>query len=87
MRLPVYLAVTAGTLRAAFDDVAGYRARGEFVELVRPPAEAVDHRGERERGIGGASGDHHVRSGCEGFGEREGADVGIGALDAVADRG
>ncbi len=77
--LPIHLAVAAGTLRAAFDDVAGDRARREFVVIVGLPAEAVDHGRERERGIGGAAGDHDVRAGSQRFGQREGADVGVGA--------
>ena len=62
--LPIHLAVAAGTLRAAFDDVAGDGAGGELVLVVGLPAEAVDHGRQRERGIGGAAGDHHVGAGA-----------------------
>ena len=50
------------------------------------PAVAVDHGSERQRGIRGAARDHDVGSGGECFGQRERADVGVGALDAIANR-
>src|SRR5262249_37025994 len=85
--LPIDLAVAARALRAALDNVSGDRPGSELVELVRLPAEAMDHRGESERGVGGASGDHHLRAGSERFGEGERADVRVGAEDAIAYRG
>src|SRR5258707_6600191 len=75
-RLPVDLAVAAGTLRAALDDVAGDCAGRELVVFFRGPAEAMDHRRQRERGVGGPAGDHYVVAGGHRLGERESADVG-----------
>ena len=81
-RLPVYLAVASGALRAAFDDVAGDRSRREFVPVVGLPAEFVNHGSEREGGVGGAACDDHIRAGVERLGQGERPDVGVCREDA-----
>ena len=81
---PIHLAVAAGALRAAFDDVSGDGAGGELVPVVRFPFELVDHRRERERGIGGTAGDHDIGARVERFRQRERPDVGIGRKDAIS---
>src|SRR5690606_16033315 len=60
-RLPVEEAVAAGRLGAALVDVAGHDAGGEPVDVVRRPAEGVDHGRVGERGIGRAAGDDDGR--------------------------
>ncbi len=84
--MPVDLAIAAGALGAALDDVAGDGSGGEFIPIGRAPAEAVHHGGEGEGGVGGAAGDHDIRAGRERFGQGERSDVGVGAEDAAADR-
>src|SRR5258708_34678435 len=66
--LPVDLAIAAGALGAALDDVAGDGSGGEFIPIGRAPAEAVHHGGEGEGGVGGAAGDHDICAGRERFG-------------------
>ncbi len=80
--LPVHLAIAAGALRAAFNNVSGNVAGSQLVPIVRPPAEAVDHGREHQGGIGATAGDDHVRAGGQSFGQRKRADVSIGAEDA-----
>ena len=86
-RFPIGLAVAAGGLRAALDDVAGHHPAGQFVPIVEAPAELVDGRPKRKRGIGAASGDHDPRSFGERGGDWRGAQVYIGAAHARADGG
>ena len=64
--------------------MAGYGSGSEEVVIVRLPAELMDHRGERQRGIGTAPGDDDIGTGSEGFGKRESPDIGVGALDSGA---
>src|SRR5271165_2547502 len=82
--LPACGAVSAGTLRAALDDVAGNDSRRETIPIVRFPIETLDHGREGESGIGAAAGDDDVGAGCERLGEREGSNVGVDAGDLVA---
>ncbi len=85
--LPIHLAIAAGALRAAFDDMSGDCARCKLVVLIGFPSEAMDHGRERERGIGRAARDDDVRSRRQRLRQRESADVGVGALDAIANFG
>ncbi len=44
----------------------------------------MNHRRQRESRVGRTSGDHHIRARRQGFRERECADIGIRAEDAIA---
>ena len=44
----------------------------------------MNHRSERQRGIGAAAGDHDIGAGRQRLGERKRAEVRIGAQDALA---
>ena len=83
--LPIRLRIPSGALRAALDDVARHDAGREQVAIGFGPAEAVDHGGQRQRGVGAAAGDDDIRAGGEGIGQRERAEVGVRAQHAVAD--
>ena len=52
--LPVDLAVAAGGLGAAFNNVAGDGTGGEFVPIGFGPMELVNQRAEGEGGVRGA---------------------------------
>src|SRR5476651_808361 len=50
-------------------------------------AVAMDHGGQRERGIGRAAGDDHICARGQSLSQRECADIGVGAEDAIANGG
>ena len=76
---------SAGGLRAAFDDVAGEAAGGQQIVVGRRPAELVDQRAERHRAVDAAAGNDDVGARVERLRDGEGAEVGIGAEDALAE--
>ena len=78
--LPVNLAITARRLRAAFHDVAGDRAAGQLVELVRLPTKPLDHGSEGQRRIGGPARDNHIRARGQRFGQWESAMLTLGLV-------
>ncbi len=84
--LPIDLRVAAGRLRAALDDVAGNSSRGKLVPIPLAPAEPMDHRGKRQRCIGAAPGDHHLRARRQSLREGKSADVRIRAQHARPNR-
>ena len=62
--------------------MAGQAAGGEPVVVVAPPAEFVDQRPERQRGVDAAAGDHDVGAGGQRRGDRLGAEIGVDARAA-----
>src|SRR5205085_11662516 len=79
--LPVVLAVAARDLRAALDNVAGNRARGEAVPVRLAPAELVNHRPEREARVGRAPGDDDARAAVQSLDDGPRAEVCVRAPD------
>jgi hypothetical protein len=71
--------VAAGGLRAALDQVAGQAAWRQLVQVVGFPVEAGDQRRQRHRAVDAAAGDDDVGAGGQRRGDREGAEVGVGA--------
>ncbi len=69
--------VAAGALRAAFDDVARYRAGGELVVFVFFPTELVHQRAQHHGGVDAAPGDDDLRAGIQRTGDGDGAEVGV----------
>jgi hypothetical protein len=69
----------AGRLAAALDDVAGQAAGSQQVEVGSGPAELVHQRPQRHRAVDAASGDHHLGTGRERGGDRQRAEIGVGA--------
>jgi len=86
-RLPVHLRVPSRGLRAALDDVPRDGAGRQLVPFIGPPAEAVNHGRQRQRRIRRAPRDHHLRPGVQRRSQRERADIGVSAQDAVANLG
>ena len=84
--LPPARVVASGALGTALDDVAGDGRGREEVVVGRAPAELVHHRAGDQRGVRDAAADHDVRASREAVGDRLGADVDVGAEDAVPDR-
>ena len=70
---------SAGGLDAALDHVARQAAAGQFVQVVRLPAELGNQRAERERAVDTATGDHDVGALPQCLGDRKRPEVGIGA--------
>ena len=79
-RFPIHLAISAGPLRAAFDGVPGDGAGREPVPIVGLPPEFVNHRREREAGIGHAAGDDDLRALRERVDHGQRAEVNVRAL-------
>ena len=75
--------VAARHLGAAFQQVAGHRGAGQQVPVVALPAEVRDAGPQRQRRVGHAPGDHHLRAGPQRVGNFEGAQVHVGADEAV----
>ena len=70
--------VAAGDLAGALEQVADERSPAEPRPVVHRPAELVDERGEEERRVGHAAGDHDVGALRQGLDDRRGAEVGVG---------
>ncbi len=87
MLLPIDLAVAAGALRTTLHNMSGNCSGSEFVPLLRPPAKAMNHGSERQRGIGASARDHYVGASSQGFSQRKRPDVRVRAQDAIANRG
>ena len=85
MLVPIYLAVPSSTLRAAFYDMTGDGPGSQEVPIRLFPAETMNHRRERKRGIGAAAGDHDVGAGGERLCQRKGPDVSVRAKNTIAD--
>src|SRR5580658_10812631 len=84
--LPIHLAVAAGALRSALDNMSRDCSSREFVPLFRLPVKAMDHGSKRQRGIGAAARDHNIGASGQGFSKRKSPDVRIRAQDAIANR-
>ena len=74
-------------LSTALDDVAGDRSGGDAVPIVELPAELVHQRSERQARVGQPAADNDVRTFAQRLDERGGAEIDVGGLDLVADRG
>src|SRR4029078_7737298 len=83
-RLPIALAVSAGALCPAFDDVTGDRTSGESIPVIRRPFELVYHRSQRKPSIGAPTGDDALRSAFESFSNRSRAEVYVRTLNTIA---
>ena len=70
--------VAAGTLCAAFDDVAGQGRLGQFVVVMPRPAELMHQRGADHGAVDHAPGDHDVRPQAQGFDNARCAKVSVG---------
>ena len=75
--------ISAGDLRAAFEQMAGERAGGEPVPVVRRPPEHVQQRTERESGIGDPPGHNDVGALVERLRDRLRAEIEIGGDDVA----
>ena len=76
--LPVGVQPT-GRLAAAFDDVPGQAAAGQFVVLVGGPAELVHQGPQCDGAVDAAAGDHDVGPGLECAHDGQRTEIGIGA--------
>ena len=79
--------VAARALGATLGDVAGNRAGGQLVIVLRRPAKLVDHRAADERRVGDAAGNDDLGARGEALGHGERTDVGVGAEQVVLDLG
>src|SRR5450759_1728022 len=70
--------VAAGDLAGAFKQMSGDGALPQQVPVIHRPAEGVNHRRQKQRGIGGAPGDHDIGAAGERLRDRLGAEIGIG---------
>ena len=52
--------VAAGDLAGAFQQMPGDGALPQQIPVIHRPAEGMDHRRQKQRGIGSAPGDHDV---------------------------
>jgi len=73
--------VTAGTLRAAFQNVTGDRPECEKIRLL--PPELIHHRGQDQSGIGAAPGDDDLRALLQSLGDSRGWEVNVGRHDVT----
>src|SRR5688572_13572330 len=82
---PFVLAIAAGALRAALDNVTGDSARSEPVPIVRGPPKLMYQWGQRETGVGGASSNYNLCSAVQCFHNRRGAQICVRTLDPIPD--
>src|SRR2546423_1819799 len=82
--LPVDEAVAAAALGAALDRVTRHGAGGEQVPGIGTPVEGVDHRREREAGVGDAARDDDVRAAAQRIDHGPGPEVGVGREHPIA---
>ncbi len=76
--------VAAAALRAAFEDMAADDARGKPVPVVALPAESPGCGAERQRRIGHAARDDHIRALRQRLGDAPPAEIRIGRHDGRA---
>src|SRR6185369_12785281 len=81
---PLVLAVTAGNLRTAFDNVTRNRPGGEPVPVIAGPPELLNHRRKRQARVGRTTRDHDLRSLVQRFDNRPGAEICVRTLNLVA---
>jgi len=77
----------AGALGAAFDQVPHKAAGGEGVVVVGGPLEFMHQGSQRERAVDAAAGDHNIRAGGKGRGNRRRAQIGVNAPRLGGQRG
>src|SRR5262245_37063975 len=83
-RLPVYLAVASGTLRATLDDVTGNCPGREPIPIVGCPTELMDHRPERQARIGASTSNDHLSALTESRGDWSSSEVYVCALHEIS---
>src|SRR5688572_8905470 len=82
---PFVLAITAGTLRAALDNVTRDSAGSEPVPIVRGPPKLMYQWGQGQTRVGSASRNYNLCTAVQRFHNRRGAQIGVGTLDSVPD--
>ena len=79
--------ISAGDLARAFEQVSDQRAPAEQCPVIHRPAKFDDQRGQENRRVRRAAGDHDIGAGLERLHDRGDANIGVGGNDAVAERG
>ncbi|MNS13501.1 hypothetical protein D3C72_450970 [compost metagenome] len=83
-RVPVALEVPSAGLARALEQMPDDDALSQLVQVRGRPAERVDERGQKERGVRHAAGDDDVGVGLKGLDDRPGAQVSVGEEQAIA---
>src|SRR5688572_21644869 len=84
---PFVLAIAAGALRAALDNMTGDSAGSEPVPIVRSPSKLMYQWCQRETRVGGASCNYNLCTAVQCFHNRRGAQICVRTLDPVPDCG
>ena len=79
--------IAAGDLTRAFQEMPDDRALAQQIPIVERPAELMDKRREKQRGIAHTSCDHDIGAAPEGLQDAGDAHIRVGRQNGVAERG